>query len=625
MEHVGQTVTLNGWVQTSRNMNAFYFIDLRDRYGITQCIVPNPEQNEGASAENFALAGSCSRECVIRVVGTVVERSNKNKKRATGDVEIAVSELVMLNSSLTPPFKIEDKTDGLEDLRLKYRYLDIRRNPMREALMMRHKVTQLVRNFLSDQEFVEVETPVLIKSTFYALPQSPQTFKQILMVGGIDRYFQIVKCFRDEELRADRQPEFTQIDCEMSFVEQEDVLNTFEGLIRKMFADVVGHTFPPFPRMRFDDAMNFYGIDKPDMRYDMKFVDLTAIGKNKDFPVWNSAETIVGFPVRQHLKGYNKKKFKELENLAKSQMCGGTGLFWVKIDSLEDKKFTTSFGGRFYDADDIASWCAAMGAETGDALLIMAGPEGKTWKTRQALGKFRHELGTKLGLRNEGFNGLWVVDFPMLEYDEEAERWNAMHHPFTSPKPEDMKYIEDEPGKMRANAYDMVINGVEVGGGSIRIHSQELQSKIFSLLGMSKEVAQEQFGFLLGAFQYGAPPHGGLAFGLDRLCTILGGKTSIRDLMIQSPSLLTPEQMTELAIASAASEDDLKRAAHMWDAEPETKSKKMSKADKKAAKKAAKAAAKAEKNKNKPQRPNRDPRKQAEPAPAAAPAETPTE
>jgi len=512
-------------------MNAFVFVDLRDRYGYTQCIIPNPANFPGSSQENFDAACGVGRECVVAVRGNVVERSNKNPNRPTGDIEILVSEFKLLNSSKTPPFLIEDNTDGQEDIRLQYRYLDIRRGPMRDALLMRQKVTNTVRSYLSGLDFCEIETPVLIKSTpegardfvvpsrmnpgtWYALPQSPQTFKQILMVGGMDRYFQIVKCFRDEELRADRQPEFTQIDCEMSFITQEDILRTFEGLVRALFKGVLNHEFGEFPHMKFDHALHYYGIDKPDLRFEMKFADLTAIAKNKDFKVFNDAETVVGFPAAGMLE-YSKKQLKELEDLAKSQICGGTGLFWVKVESLEEKKFSSSFNGKFYDADDFTAWASEMKAKTGDVMCIMAGPELKTWKTRQALGKFRHELGTKLGLRSSGFYALWVVDFPMLEYDEDAKRWNAMHHPFTSPKPEDMQYIESDPGRMRANAYDMVINGVEVGGGSIRIHDRKLQSQIFALLGMTPETAQEQFGFLLGAFEYGAPPpwRFGLRFG----------------------------------------------------------------------------------------------------------------
>jgi aspartyl-tRNA synthetase len=480
-------------------MHAFYFIDVRDRYGITQCIVPNPEKNPGASQENFDAACKVGRESVVKIVGNVVERSNKNAKRETGDIEIDVKEFTVLNSSKTPPFLIEDETDGLEDIRLKYRYLDIRRNPMREALIMRHKATQIVRNHLSNLEFVEVETPVLIKSTpegardfvvpsrmnpgtFYALPQSPQTFKQILMVSGLDRYFQIVKCFRDEELRADRQPEFTQIDCEMSFVDQNDILRTFEGVIRALFRGIVGHEFPDFRKMKFDDALHDYGIDKPDLRYDMKFHDLTKIANNKDFKLFNEAETVVGFKT-SGMGAYTKKQFKELESLAKSQQVGASGLFWVQINNLEEAKFTTSFNGKFYDAADFTTWANVMGAATGDVMCLMAGPELRSWKTRQSLGKFRHELGTLLGLRNDGFCALWVVDFPMLEYDEDAKRWNAMHHPFTSPKAEDLQYIESDPGRMRANAYDMVINGCEVGGGSIlfTIANCRVRSLLFSV------------------------------------------------------------------------------------------------------------------------------------------------
>lgn len=597
---VGKEVTLYGWCQSIRDINHFAFVDLRDRYGITQIVFNNPGSDDSSDEakglkERYEAAQKLGREFVITVTGKVAERQNKNKNRNTGDIEILATKLSVVNASKTPPFLIEDKTDALEGPRMKFRYLDIRRNPVKEALILRHKVTTLVRNFLSDRQFIEVETPVLIKSTpegardfvvpsrmnpgqFYALPQSPQTFKQILMVAGLDRYFQIVKCFRDEELRADRQPEFTQIDCEMSFVSQQDVLDQFEGLIRHMFKTCVNHEFAKFQCMQYSDAMKDYGIDKPDLRYGMKLKDLTAAVKGKDFKPFEEAELVVGI-VLEGVGKWGNKKIKALDKVARSQQIGAGGLFWVKCTSLEEGKVKIASSiKKCYDEKDFAEWAKLTGAKDGDLIAIFAGPETKT---RDAMGKFRHEMGTQLGLRNGGFCGLWVVDFPLLEWDEDAQRWTAMHHPFTQPKVEDLKYLdksspEYSPGKVRADAYDMVINGVEVGGGSIRIHDRAMQEQVFEFLGFTKEAAEEQFGFLMGAFEYGAPPHGGLAFGLDRLCTILGGRTSIRDyiafpknnrgqdMMINSPSIIAPEQLEELKIKTdvpveAADEKDSKQ------------------------------------------------------------------
>lgn len=587
MEHVGQIVTLSGWVQTSRDMNHFAFVDLRDRYGITQVVFPKDGADEKGLAR-YEESKKLGREFVIKISGKVVERSNKNKNRDTGDIEVVADSLQTLNSSLTPPFKIEDKTDGQEELRMKYRYLDIRRNPIKDALILRNRVTQLVREHLGDMDFVEVETPVLIKSTpegardfvvpsrmnagqFYALPQSPQTFKQLLMVAGMDRYFQVVKCFRDEELRADRQPEFTQIDCEMSFVSQEDILQTFESMIRHIFKQVVGHEFPPFQRMEYSEAMDRFGIDKPDLRYDMELVEITDLAKGQGFPKFEEAEYVAAMCLKG-LSTYSKKQVeKELVERAKSQEVGASDLFWVKY--TEDGKLDSSVKKHFGD-EQLKAWVAKAdekpgGCKPGDLLCVFAGPK---LKTQEAMGKFRHLMGTHLKLRETGFHALWVLNFPMLEWDDEDERYYAKHHPFTSPWVEDIDKMtslgKKDPGlaDVRANAYDMVINGVEIGGGSIRIFNRELQEKVFEVLGFTKEDAAEQFGFLMGAFEYGAPPHGGLAFGLDRLCTILGGKTSIRDFiafpknnmgrdtMIESPSAITPKQLAELHIDTAVKE-----------------------------------------------------------------------
>lgn len=576
-QDIGKKVTLCGWVQKARDKKGIVFVDVRDRYGITQCIVTDvsgePQtDSERDQREMYLVAQKLGREFVVKISGRVIERSSKNMNRPTGDIEIATEQIQVLNPSKTPPFLIETETDANEDVRMRYRYLDIRRDPVKNALILRHKTAQLSRQFLSSKGFLEIETPVLMKSTpegardfvvpsrmnpgqFYALPQSPQTFKQILMVAGIDKYFQIVKCFRDEELRADRQPEFTQIDCELSFVAQEDILSTFEEMVRVLFRELLGHEFPIFPRMSFADAMRDYGIDKPDLRFDMKLEYIDDLAKGKGFQLFDTAESIIGI-VCPGIANWSKKKVKELEKLATSQLIGAGGLAWVKYESIEEGKISSSIS-KFFSDNDFITWAKHCSISSGDLLCIMA---GDTFKTQECMGKFRHEMGSLLGLRNEGFCGLWVVDFPLLEFDHEANRWTAMHHPFTSPKPEDVHLLTENPGKAKANAYDMVINGVEVGGGSIRIHQRDLQLQVFELLGFSKEEAEKQFGFLMGAFEYGAPPHGGIALGLDRLCSILGGETSIRnfiafpknkmgrDLMIDTPSEITDVQMNELSI-----------------------------------------------------------------------------
>lgn len=578
---VGKTVTLSGWVQTSRDMNHFSFVDLRDRYGITQVIFPKEGVDEAGIAR-YEASNKLGREFVVKITGKVVERSNKNKNRETGDIEIVADSLEVLNSSLTPPFKIEDVTDAQEETRMRFRYLDIRRNPIKDALILRNKVTKNVRDYLGDRGFVEVETPVLIKSTpegardfvvpsrmnpgqFYALPQSPQTFKQLLMVGGIDRYFQVVKCFRDEELRADRQPEFTQIDCEMSFVAQDDVLKLFEGMICYIFKHVIGHEFPqPFQRMEYSEAMDRFGIDKPDLRYDMELVEITDLAKGKDFKLFDEAEYVVAMCCKG-AGSWSSKKVKDLEKTATGQEVGAKALVWVKYNP--DGSFDCS-AKKFFNDDDCKKWVERANAKPGgcapgDLLLIISGPK---MKTQESMGKFRHLMGTELGLRSTGFRALWVVNFPMLEWDDDEGRFFAKHHPFTSPWTEDIEKMisldrqDQKLNDIRANAYDMVINGVEVGGGSVRIHERALQEKVFEVLGFTKEQALAQFGFLMGAFEYGAPPHAGLAFGLDRLCTLLGGKTTIRDFiafpknnmgrdtMINTPAPITPEQLAELSI-----------------------------------------------------------------------------
>jgi aspartyl-tRNA synthetase len=558
---------LAGWVQKSRDKGFMNWVDLRDRYGITQLVF-----DEGRTEKPvFELAKTLGREFVIQVKGTVIERESKNKNIPTGEIEILVSELKILNSSLTPPFTIEDATDGGEDIRMKYRYLDIRRNPVKNALLFRHKVAMEVRKYLSDLDFCEIETPYLIKSTpegardfvvpsrmnegqFYALPQSPQTFKQLLMVGGMDKYFQIVKCFRDEDLRADRQPEFTQIDCEMAFVEQEDILNVFEGLTRHLLKEIKGIEVADFPRITYDYAMKTYGNDKPDIRFDMKFGELNAVAQHKEFPVFNAAELVVGFAA-PNCASYTRKEIDALIDWVKRPQVGATGMIYAKYELDGSIKSSVD---KFYDQDDLKKWAEITNAKPGDLIVVLSGEANKT---RTQLSALRMELATRLGLRNpEVFAPLWVVDFPLLEWDEDSKRYHAMHHPFTSPKPEDMDLIDTEPGKVRANAYDMVLNGNEIGGGSIRIHDKALQSRMFDLLGFSPQQAQDQFGFLMNAFQFGAPPHGGLAFGLDRLVAILGGQETIRDfiafpknnsgrdVMIDAPSAIDNEQLNELHI-----------------------------------------------------------------------------
>ena len=565
--HINTEVTLAGWVQKSRDKGFMIWVDLRDRYGITQLIFDESRTDKAV----FELAKTLGREFVIQVKGTVIERESKNPNMATGDIEILVSELNVLNEAITPPFTIEDETDGGEDIRMKYRYLDIRRNPVKNSLLFRHKVAQEVRNYLSAQDFCEVETPYLIKSTpegardfvvpsrmnpgqFYALPQSPQTFKQLLMVGGMDKYFQIVKCFRDEDLRADRQPEFTQIDCEMAFVEQEDILNVFEGLTRHLLKEIKGIEVAKFPRMTYDHAMKTYGNDKPDIRFGMEFGELNAVAQHKDFSVFNSAELVVGIAVPGGAV-YTRKEIDALIDWVKRPQIGASGMVYCKYEADGSLKSSVD---KFYDQDDLKKWAEATGAKPGDILFVLSGPANKT---RSQLSALRMEVATRLGLRKpDEFAPLWVVDFPLLEFDEESGRYHAMHHPFTSPKPEDMRLLATDPGAVRANAYDMVLNGNEIGGGSIRIHDKETQQLMFKYLGFTEEEAKNQFGFLMDAFQYGAPPHGGLAFGLDRLVAILGGQETIRDfiafpknnsgrdVMIDAPSIIDHKQLDELSI-----------------------------------------------------------------------------
>jgi aspartyl-tRNA synthetase len=565
--HINTEVTLAGWVQKSRDKGFMNWIDLRDRYGITQLIFDESRTDKAV----FEKAKTLGREFVIQVKGTVIEREAKNKNIPTGDIEILVTELTVLNEAITPPFTIEDETDGGEDIRMKYRYLDIRRNPVKNSLLFRHKVAMEVRKYLSDLDFCEVETPYLIKSTpegardfvvpsrmnegqFYALPQSPQTFKQLLMVGGMDKYFQIVKCFRDEDLRADRQPEFTQIDCEMAFVEQEDILNVFEGLTRHLLSEIKGIEVEKFPRITYDYAMKTYGNDKPDIRFDMKFGELNDVAKHKEFPVFNAAELVVGMAA-PNCSTYTRKEIDALIDWVKRPQVGASGMVYVKCEA--DGTYKSSVD-KFYNQEDVAQWAKATNAKAGDMIFILSGPADKT---RTALSALRMELATRLGLRNPAvFAPLWVVDFPLLEFDEESGRYHAMHHPFTSPKPEDMALLETEPGKVRANAYDMVLNGNEIGGGSIRIHDKATQALMFKYLGFTDEEARNQFGFLMDAFQFGAPPHGGLAFGLDRLVAILGGQETIRDfiafpknnsgrdVMIDAPSAIDSKQLDELHI-----------------------------------------------------------------------------
>ncbi len=576
LDHAHTDVTLAGWVQTVRDKGGVLWIDLRDRYGITQLLL-----EDGRSVlELFQTARSLGREFVLQAEGTVIERKSKNPNLPTGDVEILVRDLTVLNPAKLPPFLIEDVTDGGDDLRMRYRYLDLRRNPIRQNMQLRHRMAQQTRTYLDAQDFIEVETPVLIKSTpegardfvvpsrmnpgeFYALPQSPQTFKQLLMVSGFDRYYQIVKCFRDEDLRADRQPEFTQIDCEMSFVEQEDILNLFEGLIRHLFKTVKGIDFPTVPRMTYAEAMQRYGSDKPDTRFGMEFCELTDLAKDRGFPVFDAAELVVGICAKG-CADYTRKQLDELTEWVKRPQVGAKGLIYVRVNADGSVKSSVD---KFYSPEDLLAWATRFGrnagpVEPGDLLLIVA---GDTAKARKQLNDLRLEMGNRLGLRKpDEFQPLWVLDFPLLEYGEEENRWFAMHHPFTSPKPEDIPLLDTDPGAVRANAYDLVINGTEVGGGSIRIFQRDLQARMFGLLGFTPEEAQAQFGFLMDAFEFGAPPHGGIAFGFDRLCSIFGGADSIRDfiafpknnagrdVMIDSPSAISAKQLDELKIRSVA-------------------------------------------------------------------------
>ena len=566
INHVNQQVTLSGWVQKSRDLGGMTFIDLRDFYGITQ-LAFNMEVN----APLCEKARELGREYVIQVKGKVIERENKNKNIPTGEIEILVEELTVLNKSKTPPFTIEDDTDGGEELRMKYRYLDLRRNPLKKNMRLRHQVSHAVRNYLDQLNFTEVETPYLIKSTpegardfvvpsrmhpgeFYALPQSPQTFKQLLMVAGYDRYYQIVKCFRDEDLRADRQPEFTQIDCEMSFITQEDILDVFGGMVKHVFKTVKGIDIDEIPLLPYSEAMRLYGSDKPDTRFDMTFVELNDVAQGKGFKVFDSVELIVGINAKG-CASYSRKQLDALTDFVKRPQVGANGLVYVKYN--EDGTFKSSVD-KFFSQEDLKQWAEKMQAQPGDLMLVLAGEKDKT---RKQLNELRLEMGNRLGLRNPNeYKVLWVTDFPLLEWDEETNRWYAMHHPFTAPKPEDVEKLDTHKGEVRANAYDLVINGVEIGGGSIRIHERELQEKMFEVLGFSKEEAEKQFGFLMGAFEYGAPPHGGIAFGFDRLCAVLAGKDSIRDfiafpknnagrdLMIDAPDTISQEQLDELGI-----------------------------------------------------------------------------
>ena len=543
------------------------WVDLRDRYGITQLIF----DEERSSKEVMAVASKLGREFVIQVTGTVIERESKNPNIKTGDIEILVSKIDILNESLTPPFTIEDETDGGEDLRMKYRYLDIRRNPVRENLVFRHKVTMAVRNYLSEKNFIEVETPYLIKSTpegardfvvpsrmnegeFYALPQSPQTFKQLLMVGGMDKYFQIVKCFRDEDLRADRQPEFTQIDCEMAFIEQEDILNTFEGLTRHLLKEINGVEIGDFPRMTYDDAMQKYGNDKPDIRFGMEFGELNEVAQHKEFKVFNNAELVVAIAVPGG-NTYTRKEIDKLIDWVKRPQVGALGMVYVRCN--DDGSYKSSVD-KFYDQEDLAKWAEATGAQKGDLICVLSGEKNKV---RAQLSALRMEMAERLGLRKSNeFAPLWVIDFPLLEWDEETNRYHAMHHPFTAPKPGQIELLATSPGEVKANAYDLVLNGNEIGGGSIRIHDKSTQAMMFDYLGFTPEEAKAQFGFLMDAFQYGAPPHGGLAFGLDRLVAILGGQETIRDfiafpknnagrdVMIDAPAPIDEDQLKELSL-----------------------------------------------------------------------------
>jgi aspartyl-tRNA synthetase len=567
IENNGQMVTLSGWVAKRRDFGALSFIDLRDRYGITQLSF-----NEEYNKELLDEARKMGREFVLQVQGKVTERSNKNPKLATGDVEVVVESMRILNPSLTPPFTIEDDTDGGDELRMQYRYLDLRRDVVRQNLILRHQVAKQVRQYLDNKLFIEVETPVLIKSTpegardfvvpsrmnpgqFYALPQSPQTFKQLLMVSGFDRYYQIVKCFRDEDLRADRQPEFTQIDCEMSFVEQEDILNLFEGMVQHLFKEVKGFDIGTLPRMTYAEAMRRYGNDKPDIRFGMEFNEIKSLTEGKGFPVFDAAESVLAISA-SGCSNYTRKQLDELTEWVKRPQIGAKGLVYVFCNA--DGTFKSSVD-KFYSQEDLAAWAKACSANAGDLLLLLCGTVNGV---RKQMSELRLEMGQRLGLRDRNvFKALWVIDFPLLEHDEESGRWHAMHHPFTSPKPEDITLLETDPGAVRANAYDMVINGVEVGGGSIRIHDKSLQALMFKHLGFTEDEARYQFGFLMNAFEYGAPPHGGIALGFDRLCSLFGGVDSIRDfiafpknnqgrdLMIDAPSTIDQKQLDELSIA----------------------------------------------------------------------------
>ena len=562
---LNKEVKLSGWVQKVRDKGFIMWVDLRDRYGVTQLIF----DQERTPSNVIDLAKTLGREFVINITGSVIERNSKNDLMSTGDIEVLVSELKILNSSITPPFTIEDESDGGEELRMKYRYLDIRREPVKNNLILRHKITQQVRTYLSDNSFIEVETPYLIKSTpegardfvvpsrmnpgeFYALPQSPQTFKQLLMVAGMDKYFQIVKCFRDEDLRADRQPEFTQIDCEMAFVSQEDILNTFEDLVKHLFQKVKNIKLDKFPVMTYDDAVQKYGTDKPDLRYNMKFVELNDVAKNRDFNVFNNSELVVGFLVEGG-NSFTRKDIDKYTDWVKRPQIGAGGLAYLRIQ--EDGTYKSSVD-KFYDQSDLENWANKAGAKQGDILFILSGDKDKV---RTQLGALRVHVADNLGLKNpEEFKPLWVVDFPLLEWDEETGAFHAMHHPFTSPKPEQIDLIDSDPAAVRADAYDLVLNGNEIGGGSIRIHDKKIQQRMFDCLGFTKEEAEKQFGFLMNAFEYGAPPHGGIAFGLDRLVAIMGGNEIIRDfiafpknnsgrdVMIDSPSTVSDEQLKEI-------------------------------------------------------------------------------
>ena len=563
---IGEVVTLSGWVQKTRDLGGMTFVDLRDRYGITQLAF-----NMDTDTDLCQQARKLGREYVIQVRGKVIERSSKNKNIPTGDIEIEVQELNVLNSAKTPPFTIEDLTDGGDDLRMQYRYLDIRRKPVRENLVLRHRLSTETRKYLDSQDFIEVETPYLIKSTpegardfivpsrmnegqFYALPQSPQTFKQLLMVGGIDKYYQIVKCFRDEDLRADRQPEFTQIDCEMSFIEQEDILNMFEGLTRHLLKEIKGVELDKFPRMTYDDAMRLYGSDKPDIRFEMTFNEMNEVTQQNNFVVFDSAELVLGICAKGCAE-WSRKQLDAMTDYVKRPQIGAKGLIYCKYNA--DDTFKSSVD-KFFSQEDLAKWAEQMNAEPGDLMFLLS---GETDKVRKQMNELRLQVAEHLGLRKpDEFAPLWVVDFPLLEWDEETQRYHAMHHPFTSPKPHDIDKLESDPGAVRANAYDLVMNGTELGGGSIRIHDKELQRLMFQHLGFTKEEAKDQFGFLMNAFEYGAPPHGGIAFGFDRLCSLFGGQESIRDfiafpknnsgrdVMIDAPSRIDNQQLDELNI-----------------------------------------------------------------------------